>query len=383
MASFRKRGKKWEYRITWKTPDGKRKHKSVSGFRFKKSAEEAATKMETFIEKGGNPDQADILFLDYWDKWIAAYKSGNKSNFTEYRYSLIRRHLADEFAGRKLKSITGTEWQIFLNNLAAGKDLAVPKERSKDFISKVNGYVRSMVKSAINDQIIFRDFTYEVEVRGTATSNRIHFLEADDFKQVKQIAESRASFSNTGAFAVYIAAMTGMRLSEILGLTWKDIDDSKKIIHVNKAWDYSFIDNFKPTKTESSVRDIEVSQRVMDVFKKVHQEQTEMYLKTGYRDEKDLVIRGYRHNIITATGCNKSIRVIQEKIGIDKSKWITFHGLRHSHASYLISQGVDIYYISKRLGHASINITLKVYSHLLENQRKKEAEKSLIALDKL
>ncbi|MFT8416701.1 MAG: tyrosine-type recombinase/integrase, partial [Lacticaseibacillus paracasei] len=62
---------------------------------------------------------------------------------------------------------------------------------------------------------------------------------------------------------------------------------------------------------------------------------------------------------------------------------ITFHGLRHSHVSYLISQGIDIYYISKRLGHSDITITMRVYGHLLDSQKRKEALKATAAMDRL
>lgn len=383
MASYRKRGKTWEYRVNWTDAHGNQQVQSCGGFVLRKSAEAEARRMEELILRGGEPNKNDILFLDYWDQWIEAYKSGNKSKNTEYRYELIRGHLEHTFAGRKLKSITGTEWQIFLNNLAAGADRKRQRPRSQDFISKTNSYVRAMVKTAINEQIIFKDFTFNVDVRGIRHSEKMKYLESEDFKRVKQISEEKASFRSMGNFAIYIASMTGMRISEILGLTWSDIDEANGVIHVNKSWDHIYGTGFKATKTPASIRDIEVSTAVFDVFKRVHKEQLSVYLRQGYRDQLNMVMRGRQHTVLTDNACNKSLANIQTSIDVPKDRFITFHGLRHSHVSYLISQGVDIYYISRRIGHSNISVTLKVYSHLLDSQRRKEAEKSVRILDSL
>ena len=74
---------------------------------------------------------------------------------------------------------------------------------------------------------------------------------------------------------------------------------------------------------------------------------------------------------------------METKIGIPDDDQITFHGLRHTHVSYLLSEGIEIYYISKRLGHAGIQITMSTYSHLLDAQKSKQASKAMVALDKL
>lgn len=383
MASFRKRGSKWQFRIQYQDASGTTQKIQEGGFSTKAMATNAAREYETQLAHGANPVNDDISFIDYWDKWIDAYKSGDKSPNTEYRYRLLRSHLEREFAGRSLKSIKPMEWQAFLNNFAEGKDLKRPHKRSRDIVSKMNGYVRSMVKSAINNQLIYTDFTFGATVRGEKTSGKIKVLQAADFAAVKRIAVERAHASSTGAVAVYIASMTGLRVSEVLALQWPDIDEKAGMVHVKKSWDYHHDKNFAPTKTESSVRDVEVSSTFFEVMARVHREQTEHNVKTGYRDDMNLVLRTYMHTVPTDAACNKALKTIEKHAGIPEDKQITFHGLRHSHVSYLISQGVDIYYISKRLGHADVSITLKVYGHLLDDQRTREAAKALSALDAL
>lgn len=382
MASYQKRGKGWNYRIRYKDATGEQKLVTDSGFHTKAAAVAAAAKVQESIDQGADPSQARVLFMDYWDKWIDTYKSGDKANTTEYRYRLFRKHLARVFDRRELKSVTPMEWQGFLNDFAAGTDLADPHQRSQDVVSKLNSYVRGMVKSAINEQVLHTDFTMRATVRGIKASGRVKFLEDDRFALVKSAAADLCGWEHAGATAVYVAAMTGMRVSEVLGLTWSSIDDKRHQLHITRSWN-GVLYSFAPTKTEASVRDVEVSDEVLSVLSRYHAEQRAAYLKTGYRDPDGMIFRSHAHKVLSEAACNKALRGIEDDVAIPKDKQITFHGLRHSHVSYLISRGVDIYYLSKRLGHSDITITMKVYGHLLDKQRKQEAEKTMRALDAL
>src|SRR5699024_7709781 len=78
---------------------------------------------------------------------------------------------------------------------------------------------------------------------------------------------------------------------------------------------------------------------------------------------------GISNNAVT-----KSLRSIVERFDLDKEH-ITLHMLRHTHCSVLINDGVDIHYVSKRLGHSSISTTLKTYSHLLDKKKNEEDRK--------
>ncbi|WP_243198128.1 tyrosine-type recombinase/integrase [Weissella diestrammenae] len=68
---------------------------------------------------------------------------------------------------------------------------------------------------------------------------------------------------------------------------------------------------------------------------------------------------------------------------INANQRITIHGLRHTHASYLLSQGIDIQYVSERLGHADVNITMSVYAHLLNKRRIEENDKTISLFNNL
>jgi integrase len=384
MASYRQRGQNqlWEYRVKYTDATGKQRVYSLGGFHTQAAAIVAANKIEELVARGGNPFDSNILFLDFWDSWVETYRLEDVADITAYRYDLFRKHLEKQFDGRQLKSIKPMEWQQFLNTFAAGKDRKTPHRRSKDMVSKLNGYVRAMVKSAINQQIIYTDFTFDAKPHGVEESGKIKFLEAEDFAYIKTRSKEEASYQNVGMLAVYIACMTGMRVSEILALTWKNVDEKKHLIRVTRSWNEKKRE-FKPTKTESSVRRIEVSDEVLATLSKFHADQRAAYLKTGYRDDEQMIFRSRYHTVITDSSCNKALKALEDEARIDEEEQVTLHGLRHSHVSYLLAHDVDIYYISKRLGHKDISITMKVYGHLLDKRRRQEADKAVRLLDAL
>lgn len=104
MATFRKRGKYWEYRVKYTDSAGKQLVASHGGYRLKSSAQDAAEAVEDDLKRGGDPSKQDVLLLDYWDQWAEAYRINGKSINTVYRYKLFRKHLKSRFDGRKLNS---------------------------------------------------------------------------------------------------------------------------------------------------------------------------------------------------------------------------------------------------------------------------------------
>lgn len=150
---------------------------------------------------------------------------------------------------------------------------------------------------------------------------------------------------------------TGMRLNELLNLTWRNVNTNNKIITVG---DEEFI-----TKGRNQ-RYIPISAEVMEVLERNKREKPNNKSLTVV----NITDRGignkyvfYKSNGIRFTGnhVSKCFKTACRTAGIDKS--IHFHSLRHSFASHLIQQGVSIYTIKELLGHSSISTT-EIYSHL-------------------
>ncbi|BDH61832.1 hypothetical protein MTP04_19620 [Lysinibacillus sp. PLM2] len=158
-----------------------------------------------------------------------------------------------------------------------------------------------------------------------------------------------------------------MRRGEILGLKWSDIDFNKKTLSVNRSLvhvpNVGYV--LTPPKTKHSKRQVPIPNFVINELIRHKNSQDEWIELVGplYNDN-DLVI-------CTNTGAFQDPRnVVRVMKRIIKNSGVTnirFHDIRHTHASILIDQGVDIVKISKRLGHANPRITLEVYAHLLPN----------------
>ncbi|NQD97712.1 site-specific recombinase [Staphylococcus xylosus] len=146
----------------------------------------------------------------------------------------------------------------------------------------------------------------------------------------------------------YLLAITGARYSDAINMNYDDLNKGNGVIHL------------PVTKTKNSKRDVEVNQKdIMLINSKLS--------KLARRIDGKLFA-------LSHTAVNKSFKHAKKVIGLDDDN-VTPYSLRHTHTSYLLSKGLPIEYISKRLGHASISITLDTYSHLLEEHKKKQGQR--------
>ena len=165
-------------------------------------------------------------------------------------------------------------------------------------------------------------------------------------------------------YAFFLLYWTGIRLGELLALNIADIDFEKKTLSVTKSLNRTDgKDVISLPKTKSSIRIIYLPQFVVDEMK----DYCGMLYGRGAKD---------RLFVVTKSHLEKEIKRGAELAGLTP---IRVHDLRHSHASLLISQGVNVAVISRRLGHKSIKTTLNIYAHMFDKDAKEAAD----MLDKL
>ena len=152
---------------------------------------------------------------------------------------------------------------------------------------------------------------------------------------------------------------TGMRIGELLALTKEDVDLKNNQININKTfYRTGGKDIITSPKTEQSIRVVEIPQFLADELRE--------YLEHVYElpDTERIFPVGQE-------AVQHKLKYHIEQSGVER---IRVHDLRHSHASYLINQGVEPLLIKDRLGHKDIKITLNTYGHLYPNQQKKGGE---------
>ncbi|MBA1394901.1 site-specific integrase [Lactobacillus sp. XV13L] len=146
-----------------------------------------------------------------------------------------------------------------------------------------------------------------------------------------------------------------------------DIDPLHGKINIDKTFNYRD-GGFAPTKNPQSIRKIDIEKSFL---KQLHPIIAEKKLK----GQKLIFAKEIDNRPPSSNGVNKELISILKKLNIQKD--ITFHGLRHTHISYLLSNGVDVQYVSKRAGHSSVMTTLKIYTHILQKRERHEVKRTL------
>jgi integrase len=191
-----------------------------------------------------------------------------------------------------------------------------------------------------------------------AEREEVVILTSDQVRDVVQELKGKPLYTK-----VIVGLFTGLRRSEILALRWSHIDLDAKMITVREAVEETNAGlRLKEPKSRAGKRDITLPDIVVDTLRDYRRQQLELRLALGLGKLADDALMFSRLD-----GSPESPRVLsKEWAAIAKAIGlaVTFHALRHTHASMLIDAGIDIVKISKRLGHANVSTTLDVYSHL-------------------
>lgn len=362
MAYFVKRGKGWQARIQWRDSFGKRHNKSKAGFATKTLARKWATAKESRLNQGIKIDK-NISFVDYFHHWVQTYKEPRVSQVSMDRYDIAEQDLKNFFGDISIKEVTRSRYQQFISKYGAN--------HAPSTVRKVNGFIRASVKSAILDDYLVKDFTQGVElVYNKDRAWHVKYLNLAEIKRLIKYLDKHLNPNHTSSYMILTAIYTGMRKEEIQALTWSDIDFNNSTISISKAYDEK-THKFKTTKTVSSNRTIKVNQELLQTIKQLQK-----------NSKSVLIFRNCFGTIPTSNALNKKLRQSLKAINASKDGF-HFHSLRHSHVALLLSKGIDLYAISKRLGHSNITTTANTYAYLIDEYKNKTDEKIVQALQSL
>jgi integrase len=159
-----------------------------------------------------------------------------------------------------------------------------------------------------------------------------------------------------------LAATSGMRRGELLGLRWRDVDLDAGELHIRRTQvSYGKLRVEKEPKTARSERPLPLPPSTVEALRAHHRRQSTEKLRAGaaYTDDgfvfcDEIGLPLIPANVSTAFGRHV------KAAGLPR---LTLHGLRHSYATVALEAGVDVLYVSELLGHASVSITMDVYQH--------------------
>ncbi|RVU72431.1 tyrosine-type recombinase/integrase [Lactobacillus xujianguonis] len=371
MASITKRGKTWYVRFSKRVqqwnPEKQGmvsilKQKSKGGFKTKAEAQQFGIKMEaeslSGVDVTKNPE-----FAEYYRNWYTTYKFPSLSPSTKNRYKIDYKFIKGYFNTTKIKNISRDQYQSFITNFA--KDHAIVTVR------KLNTSIKACLSYAVDDGLLVRSFANHAAISGNENKERhVDYLNLQEIKQLVTSCEESLSPTYVSKYLIIAAIYTGARLGELSALQWSDVDFKNKTISITKSWNQDRRDMRKP-KTKSSIRIIPVNSQLLDLLKQLKVNQSSFVFGKAITKLPP-----------TSNGVNRVLRLLLNKNNMNRKNF-HFHSLRHSHVAFLLSEGVDIYAISKRLGHADIGVTLKTYAYLLDEFKAKQDKVIVNALAKL
>ncbi len=348
---------------------GKRKIQYVT---FRGTKREAQVKLaeliasvagHTFVE----PSKITVaeFVRDRITQWEAAGKISARTaaRYRELAENQIVPHLGSKTL-QKLRPLDIEDWHTALrtNGRAHGKGGLAPRT-----IGHAHRVLSKALKDATENELIAKN------VAATKSAPKVPDDEMVIVRDVPALID-KLQASDRFCVLAMISLFTGMRLGEVLALRWSSVDLDRNIISVREAIEATKAHGiwFKTPKSKAGRRSVSLPDILAEALRDYRKAQLECRLKIGAGRLPDdaLLFGDIDGNPPSPNALSAAWSDFAERIGMAQ---VTFHALRHTHASQLIDAGVDIVTISKRLGHAKPDITLRIYAHLFRKDDGKAA----------
>ncbi len=394
MASIRKRGNSYQItvsngrdiydnqileRITWK-PDPNKTEKQNQ-----KALERFAMEFEDKVKNGKYLDGEKITFQDFTERWLKEYAAIQLEPTTVDIYRmLLDKHILPVLGHLKLARIQPNHLNKLYADLLQNRKDGKEGGYSPTTIKRCHAVISSIFSTAVHWNIVTENPCERVrppkqarnssDVKFFTVEQTEHFLSELD----AQTRQGLIKLQHNIFFQLSI--FCGLRRGETVALLWSDVDMNDNTISITKST--AIVDGkpyTKPPKNRSSERVISAPMHIIKLLKRYRIEYNTYRLSIGSqwicREDKEeyIFIQWNGQQMYPSTPYNvfKDILHRYNSTHEEPLPDIPLHGLRHTSATLLISQNVDVRTVSNRLGHAQTSTTMNIYSHSL--QKKDEA----------
>jgi integrase len=337
---------------------------------YRGTKRDAEIKLAVLIAENSTGDYVDTsktTIKEFIARWKRDWAENNVSPKTFERYSeLLEKHVAARIGDVRLQKLR----PIHLNELYG--DLLRGDEKRRKIATRTVGHVHRVLHRALGHAhrwgLVQQNVAALVSPPRVA-STEIELLTPPQVKVVLQKLELHPIYP-----ILVVALATGMRRGELLALRWSDVDLDGAVLRVERSLEETKAGGlrFKSPKTRHGRRSISLPPSAVAVIREHWKAQQEQRLKLGMgkAPPSSLVFAAYDGSTRKPSSLTKEwARAVAAKSNHSANELprVSFHSLRHTHASNLIAGGHDVLAISRRLGHGSPTITLGVYGHLFPN----------------
>jgi len=350
--TYREKDKGIQYIISYKDETGKWKQKSKQGFKGKKEAKAAADKALDALKKqiidqeDLNQEYQGITFVEFFNVYLDHEKLYREENTIEMK----------EYASKKFESLNKLKLEDIKNmHIQKCVDSMVKDKLSLQTIKNYLSMLKALFNSAIDEYNILK----------INPVKKIKLPEAK--KQTEKRALTQSEFQNLLSkiedYKLYvitlIAGSSGLRIGEILGLSWCDFDRINMTLTVRKQLKRigaKAKHGLGSLKSANSYREVPISDNMCKVL-------------LNYEIKYPKNIDGRIFNFTNTTSLGSRLSALYTELGYD----ISIHELRHTYATLLISKNTDLKTVAKLMGH-SVEQTIKTYSHVTDDMMGKAAQ---------
>lgn len=367
---------------------GNQIRKSFSGYNITE-VNKKAREAQALADKGTFTITPKVTFQDIFKDWLFTFKQNevSKASFNKYETSYRLRLYGSILGKSKLCDINVHLIQKHINLLA--------KNHSSKILKEYLVLLKSCLQFAVDENYIYSNPAKNVKISKKDTSkDKVEAFSEEDQGKILTYLKNKLKLSESEIFIterkyneiivdamIYIDFGTGLRLGEILALTWDDLKDD--ILNVDKAYKKTptiYEDGTKTwekvidtTKTEAGQRKLPLSEKTLQILNSVLKIQSTQKLRIGdkYNSNNNLIFGNYYGDFIGLKKPNRQLGDICSKLEIDRK---TFHSIRHTYITRLVELGVKIKSVQVLAGHSDISTTLATYTHVSDKVKKESAQ---------
>lgn len=371
---------RWRWRGYYQNANGENKRKEI----VSKSRKELKDKVKKFLQELEN-NHVDAISTITIGKWCQIWlneivKPSVKIKTYENYKRTCNNHIIPVFGKVYLKKLQPINIQKYLNKLCENREPNTVITIRNHFIILLNaaieyGYVKINVAKRTKPP---KKRSKEINpLNDEQIKKLLYIAEKGEYifygiKQRWQENDGMIYLRKSYYVVVVLALTTGMRQGEIFGLKWENISFSKKSLYVvnNMVTSAENGEMLDSPKTVTSKRNILLPQRTLEVLQQwqIYQKKYEEKWSGIYNNSNNLVFTNSYGNMVSITNFTKRyFRKMLRAANINDD--VTFHTLRHTHATQLLKHGVNIKVVSERLGHSSTSVTMNIYAHALPDMQ--------------
>ncbi|VPE39166.1 Integrase [Streptococcus pneumoniae] len=370
---YKQRGKKrlWSFSIRERSKSLLHK----SGFKTKREAKIEAEKVLHKLNTG-SVLSSSMTLSELYNEWLdLKILPSNRSVVTKKKYLMRKKVIERLFGNKPVSQIKPSEYQKIMNEYG--------ETVSRNFLGRLNSCIRASIQIAIADKVIIEDFTAYVELFSSKSGQKVEekYLHAEsDYQKVLVYLKNKFDYQKSIVpYVIYFLFKTGMRFSELIALTWDEVDELNEQLKTYRRYNTA-IHKFTPPKNNTSIRLVPITSDMLSLLKTLKILQLKTNKELNIDNENNLIFQhfGYVYDVPDIATVNKAIKVMLKELQI--FPLITTKGARHTYGSYLWHNNIDLGVIAKILGHKDISMLIDVYGHTLEEKISEEfmAVKSLL-----